>query len=121
MVYSNEMSLKQAAKSLGLSYSTIWETHKAALETLYAALKDDPVIREYWDEVAKGQQETNSSNTNLTDDSEGVAVTSSLREWALAQFSEEEISAGLHEIRNTGGLELRDFIDELEKAAGSDE
>ena len=42
-------------------------------------------------------------------------------EWARRQFSEEDIVAGLHEIRKTGGLELRDFLHELEQAAGADE
>jgi hypothetical protein len=41
-------------------------------------------------------------------------------EWAQRQFSEEEIIAGLREIRETGGLELRDFIHELEQAAGDE-
>lgn len=44
-----------------------------------------------------------------------------LLEWARRQFNEEEIVAGLHEIKETGGLELRDFIHELEQAAGTDE
>ncbi len=44
-----------------------------------------------------------------------------LLEWARRQFSEEEIVAGLREIKETGGLELRDFIHELEQAAGTDE
>ena len=38
-------------------------------------------------------------------------------DWARCQFNEEEFVAGLREIRETGGLELKDFIDELEKAA----
>jgi hypothetical protein len=44
-----------------------------------------------------------------------------LLDWGRRQFSEEEIAAGLREVRQTGGLELRDFIHELEQAAGSDE
>jgi hypothetical protein len=39
-------------------------------------------------------------------------------EWARHQFSEEEIVAGLLEIRKTGGRELSQFIQELEKQAG---
>ncbi|SRR5260370_38526098 len=38
-------------------------------------------------------------------------------DWARQQSSEEEIVAGLREIRQTGGLELKDFIHELEQAA----
>ncbi len=37
-----------------------------------------------------------------------------LIDWARREFSEEEILAGIREIRETGGLELKDFIDELE-------
>jgi hypothetical protein len=36
-------------------------------------------------------------------------------EWARQQFSEEEFVAGLREIRESGGLELQDFIRELEQ------
>jgi hypothetical protein len=37
-----------------------------------------------------------------------------LLEWALQQINEEEIIAGLEEIQRTGGLQLSDFIQELE-------
>jgi predicted amidophosphoribosyltransferase len=36
---------------------------------------------------------------------------------ARQQFSEEEFLAGLHEIQKTGGMELQDFIRELEQEA----
>ena len=35
-------------------------------------------------------------------------------EWARSQIDLEEIRAGIEEIERTGGLELRDFIQELE-------
>ena len=38
-----------------------------------------------------------------------------LLEWALQQINEEEIIAGLEEIQRTGGLQLSDFIHELEQ------
>jgi hypothetical protein len=41
-----------------------------------------------------------------------------LREWARQQFSEEEFLAEVREIEETGGLELKDFIHELEQEAG---
>jgi hypothetical protein len=44
-------------------------------------------------------------------------LTPELLKWARQQFSEEEILAGLHEVQETGGLELRDFIHELEEEA----
>lgn len=48
-------------------------------------------------------------------------VSPDVLEWARQQFSKEEVIADLREIRETGGLELRDFIHELEQAAGPDE
>ncbi len=48
-------------------------------------------------------------------------LTPELLAWARQQFSEEEIVAGLRELRETGGRELGDFIHELEQAAGPDE
>src|SRR5262249_9886609 len=37
--------------------------------------------------------------------------------WACQGLNEEEIVAGLREIRATGGLQLRDFIHDLEREA----
>ena len=37
--------------------------------------------------------------------------------WARGQLNEEETVAGLREIRETGGLERNDFLEELEKEA----
>jgi hypothetical protein len=50
-----------------------------------------------------------------------AALTPDVVESAKRQLSEEEVVAGLREIRATGGLELSDFIHELEQAAGPDE
>jgi hypothetical protein len=38
-------------------------------------------------------------------------------EWARQQFSEEEFLAGLRDVRENGGLELKDFIQGLEQEA----
>ena len=35
--------------------------------------------------------------------------------WANQQFSEEEAAAGIREIRATGGLELHEFVQDLEQ------
>ena len=40
--------------------------------------------------------------------------------WARQLFSENEIIAGLQEIRQTGGQELKDFIRDPERVAGDD-
>ncbi len=42
-------------------------------------------------------------------------------EWVVRQTNPEEMIAGLREVQETGGLELRDFIHELEEAAGLNE
>jgi hypothetical protein len=41
-----------------------------------------------------------------------------LREWARQQFNEDEFLAGLREVEETGGVELKDFLQELEQEAG---
>jgi hypothetical protein len=41
-------------------------------------------------------------------------LTPEVMEWARSTFNEEEHLAGLREIEATGGLELKDFIHELE-------
>jgi hypothetical protein len=46
-----------------------------------------------------------------------VKLTPELLEWARNQFTEEELVAGIREIEATGGLELDDFIRELEQEA----
>jgi hypothetical protein len=43
--------------------------------------------------------------------------TPALLAWAKKQYSKEEILAGLKEMKKTGGLELKDFLHELEEAA----
>jgi hypothetical protein len=50
-----------------------------------------------------------------------MKITPELREWALRTFNEEECVAGIKEIEATGGVELRDFIDELEQEIASRE
>lgn len=48
-------------------------------------------------------------------------VTDEVRAWAAEQFNEEEFAAGIRDIRETGGVEFKDFEDELERAAAADE
>jgi hypothetical protein len=48
-------------------------------------------------------------------------LTADLLEWARRHFTEEEIVAGIREIRATGGLEFNDFLRDLEQAAGANE
>jgi len=48
-------------------------------------------------------------------------ITPEILEWARQSFNEEEFMAGIREIPKTGGLEFREFIRDLEKAADGDE
>ena len=48
-------------------------------------------------------------------------ITPELREWARQQFTDEEIVAGLHELREKGALDLREFLDELEQIVAESE
>jgi hypothetical protein len=50
-----------------------------------------------------------------------AALAPEVMELAQRQVDEGEIAAGLREIEETGGLELRDFIHEIRQAAGIDE
>ena len=43
------------------------------------------------------------------------AIPTEILDWATQQLDEEEAAAGIREIRETGGLELNDFLHELEQ------
>jgi hypothetical protein len=70
-------------------------------------------------EVSRQVEELNA--TDKTPENRGMfespAISPSIMEWARTQFSEEEVVAGIREIRETGGLTLDDFYHELEKPA----
>lgn len=51
----------------------------------------------------------------------GSRLPAELLEWARSQINEEELVAGIREVEETGGLELKDFIDELEQEASARE
>jgi hypothetical protein len=48
-------------------------------------------------------------------------LTPEILEWARQQINVEEILASIREVRETGGLELRDFVQELEQLASDRE
>jgi hypothetical protein len=48
---------------------------------------------------------------------EPIPLSPELLEWAKQQFNEEEAIAGIEEVRRTGGMELHEFIQELEAEA----
>src|SRR5438552_3596323 len=68
--------------------------------------------------AAPTQPTTNSCNGSVSPEQvNGIPVfeyTPEFMEWARQLDTEEEIVAGLREIEETGGLELKDFIHELE-------
>ncbi len=47
-----------------------------------------------------------------------VRMTPELLAWAKQSFSEAEFMEGLRDVQANGGVELCDFIEELEQAAG---
>ena len=57
-------------------------------------------------------------------DSEGMPrekIPPALMEWARRTINEEEIAASIREIHETGGLQLEDFIHEIERKVKSRE
>lgn len=51
------------------------------------------------------------------EESPSDALTPEILAWARQQLNEEETVAGLREIRETGGLELADFLHDLQREA----
>ena len=49
-----------------------------------------------------------------------IPLTPELREWAKGQFTDEELAAGIREIRETGGLTFDDVIRGLEPPPSRD-
>jgi hypothetical protein len=58
---------------------------------------------------------------NLRTQPQSAPLPPELRDWAANQFSEEQIVEGVREIQRTGGVELKDFIHELNAAARAHE
>ena len=52
---------------------------------------------------------------------ERVPIDPEIKKWALEQFSEEELFAGLEEIRQTGGLQIQDLLAVFDEVATKDE
>jgi hypothetical protein len=65
--------------------------------------------------------ETSESHERLPENAAGSwreepRLTPELRQWLLQHFNEEETLADLCELREKGGLELTEFLPELEQA-----
>jgi len=67
--------------------------------------------------IAEGSAEAMKDPVTEHFQEESSKLSPEILDWARQQSSEEEIVAGLREIRQTGGVELKDFIHELEQAA----
>ncbi len=52
---------------------------------------------------------------------QGTRLTPEQLEWARQQFTEEEVVAGLRELREKGGMELHEFLPELEQMVAESE
>jgi hypothetical protein len=71
-------------------------------------------------EVAAQEANAGMSNAARPGDTQGKdslsgAIAPEIVQWARQELNEEETVAGLREVRETGGLELCDFIQELEQ------
>jgi hypothetical protein len=70
--------------------------------------------------IPNGTQKT-PTETAVEETSPASPIEPEILEWALQQFNEEETVAGMREIRKTGGLELSDFLPDLEREATGSE
>jgi hypothetical protein len=68
-----------------------------------------------------GSAEPSPSPVDAADPLGRKLLTADLLEWARRQFTEEQIVAGIREIRATGGLKFDDFLSDLEQAARPNE
>lgn len=78
---------------------------------------------DYSRQVMRGSLGTNGGPGEKTVDrpeqpTRSAELTPEILEWARQRFTDEEVLTGLREIRQTGGLELRDFIHEARTSRG---
>jgi type III restriction enzyme len=107
-------------RRLGLSDEGILQRHPdLTLDDLQAAWAYYEAHKAEIDDALTSDGKTVPGSNGLAQHlaNQAALLTPELLEWARQQISEEEIIAGLEEIRRTGGLELKDFIDELEQEA----
>lgn len=109
--------LRDACLQLGIGYTLAWTKLERALRCLMEAVKNDPTVRSYTDDLFGEDHQGAAANGGLVQKSNETSLSPELQKWAREQFNEEEIAAGIREIRENGGIEFRDFVGELEKAA----
>lgn len=109
--YLSGYTVKETAQVMEIGERTVrrwWEQAQVLLREVINQIVNDPGAAEA----------TQSHLQDRGQDSQETLLTPELREWAVQQFSEEDFVAGFQEIRETGGLTFRDFIESLEEAAG---
>jgi hypothetical protein len=117
-----QQTLQQLSESLAVILSTSdLDTSTAILNQLCAE------VFGHLPELEAAAQEANSNHTGkaqvsgTTHEASSGEIEPEILEWARQQLNEEETVEGLREIRETGGLELVDFIHEVEKEAAPHE
>lgn len=131
-VLEGRLSLGRALQELIRSGHVSWEERRRFLLAVHReasaqlSTRTDERARQEASELvercAGALSVLQSSNANGTPaeaapgpEGNGASLTPEIREWALRQFTEEELADGLRELRERGGLELRDFLPELER------
>ena len=117
VVYQRK-SLSNTAQELGLTHATVYERFVQVLRFLEDSLKDNLLVRSYTDELFDEVQKAVLPDESVAQRRDEAALTPELRQWASQQFTDQDFVAGIREIQETGGFEFRDFLKELEKAAG---
>jgi hypothetical protein len=119
---SLDEACRNLARALLACPPTVRQDLLAALVARVLAMLDevDALARQ----LPASPERAGMGNWNLPGVTDGfpfAKLSPELLEWFRQQVNEEEVIAGLREIEETGGLELSDFLPELERAAGLDE
>jgi hypothetical protein len=123
-------SLRQYGRHLAVKLDQLWENVAAALGRCEPAAQRSLLARftgtmdSFIDEMNasarkaldKGKAKPPMNQSNAEQVGASTKLSPELLKWAQEDISEEEVIAGLREIRQTGGLQLSDFLHELEAA-----
>jgi hypothetical protein len=114
--------LQQRLRNLSEDLDLILSTSDAATRTDILAKLCTEVLNHLTDlqaahEASSGTPEVREPSLPEAQDNRSEDIQPEILEWARQQLNEEEILAGLREIRETGGLELADFLPDLEREA----
>jgi hypothetical protein len=107
------LTVAETAEALGVSTAQVSRWKEKGLDYLRTEIRrnlDEPGTKRAADSGDK--QARTIPETHLTPE---------LRKWLLGQLSEEEVAADLREVREKGGLELTEFVQELEQVLHDNE